>query len=102
MMGGRDLMMVLPTGAGKSLCYQLPSLLMDGITVVISPLLALMRDQITALSAFDIKAAMMSSMQSGEEIEQSIKDAKNSDIKFIYAAPREAQKRRFCPVFCRQ
>lgn len=86
-MGGRNLMMVLPTGAGKSLCYQLPSLLMDGITVVISPLLALMRDQITALSAFDIKAAMMSSMQSGEEIEQSIKDAKNSDIKFIYAAP---------------
>jgi len=68
----KDIMMILPTGAGKSLCYQLPSLVMDGMSVVISPLLALMHDQITALSAFGIKAAMISSMQSPQEIQESM------------------------------
>ena len=63
-----DLLMVLPTGGGKSLCYQLPTLLMDGVTIVVSPLLALMHDQVTALVANNISAAMMSSMQSEDEI----------------------------------
>ena len=58
-----DVLMILPTGGGKSLCYQLPTLLMEGVTVVVSPLLALMHDQVVALKANGIPAAMLSSMQ---------------------------------------
>ncbi len=93
--GGRDLMMVLPTGAGKSLCYQLPSLLMDGVTVVISPLLALMHDQITALSAFGIEAAMVSSMQDASEIEAVRRKAQNSQLKLLYVAPERLKNGEF-------
>jgi len=84
---GRDVMMVLPTGGGKSLCYQLPSLLMDGVTVVVSPLLALMHDQITALGAFGIEAAMVSSMQSASEIDGVMQMARDSKLKLLYVAP---------------
>jgi len=91
----KDLMVVLPTGGGKSLCYQLPTLLMDGITVVISPLLALMHDQITALRAFGIEADMVSSMQSAEEISSSMAKAKASKLKFLYAAPERFKSEAF-------
>jgi len=83
----KDLLMILPTGGGKSLCYQLPTLLMEGITVVISPLLALMHDQVVALRENGISAEMLSSMQSFEEskvIEQKIR---NKEVKFLYVAP---------------
>jgi len=69
----KDVMMILPTGAGKSLCYQLPSLVMEGMSVVISPLLALMHDQITALSTYNINAAMISSMQNADEIKETMR-----------------------------
>lgn len=92
---GRDVMMILPTGAGKSLCYQLPSLLMDGTTVVISPLLALMHDQITALSAFGIDAAMISSMQTSDEIRAIVQRAKESSLKFLYVAPERLKSGEF-------
>ena len=62
-LGGKDVLMILPTGGGKSLCYQLPTLLMEGVTVVVSPLLALMHDQVMALRANGISVAMLSSMQ---------------------------------------
>lgn len=92
---GRDVMMILPTGAGKSLCYQLPSLLMEGITVVISPLLALMHDQITALSAFGIEAAMVSSMQTAQEIEQTMQNAMGGKLKLLYVAPERLKSPEF-------
>lgn len=92
---GRDLMMILPTGAGKSLCYQLPSLLMDGVTVVVSPLLALMHDQITALSAFGIEAAMVSSMQSAQEIQTVMRLAVSSRLKLLYVAPERLKSGEF-------
>jgi len=92
---GRDVMMILPTGAGKSLCYQLPSLLMSGVTVVISPLLALMHDQITALSAFGIEAAMVSSMQTAPEIEITMQKAMESKLKFLYVAPERLKNSDF-------
>ncbi|MHB8099012.1 MAG: DNA helicase RecQ [Sulfuricurvum sp.] len=92
---GRDVMMILPTGAGKSLCYQLPSLLMDGVTVVVSPLLALMHDQITALSAFGIEAAMISSMQTSDEIRTIVQCARESKLKFLYLAPERLKSDEF-------
>ncbi len=83
----QDVLMILPTGGGKSLCYQLPSLLMEGVTVVVSPLLALMHDQVVALRENGISAAMLSSMQDREEshkIEQELREGK---IKLLYVAP---------------
>lgn len=91
----KDVMMVLPTGAGKSLCYQLPSLLMEGITVVISPLLALMHDQITALSAFGIKSSMISSMQSPSEINETMQACKKGELKLLYVAPERLKGEAF-------
>ena len=79
--------MILPTGGGKSLCYQLPSLLMDGVTVVVSPLLALMVDQVMSLKNNGIKAEMISSMQNAEEIEVVRQRLLDSDIKLLYVAP---------------
>ncbi|MDP3301051.1 MAG: ATP-dependent DNA helicase RecQ, partial [Sulfuricurvum sp.] len=92
---GQDVMMILPTGAGKSLCYQLPCLLMDGVTVVVSPLLALMHDQITALSAFGIDAAMISSMQTQDEIRETLQRAQESNLKFLYVAPERLKSGEF-------
>ena len=91
----KDIMMILPTGAGKSLCYQLPSLVMDGITVVISPLLALMHDQITALSAFGIKASMISSMQSPLEIQEAMQACRKGELKLLYVAPERLKGESF-------
>lgn len=92
---GRDVMMILPTGAGKSLCYQLPSLMMEGVSVVVSPLLALMHDQITALSAFGIEAAMVSSMQTRDEIDATMRLAVSGELKFLYVAPERLKNGEF-------
>lgn len=83
----QDVLMILPTGGGKSLCYQLPTLLMEGVTVVVSPLLALMHDQVTALKANGISAAMLSSMQTPEESQRTESQLKQGKIKLLYVAP---------------
>ncbi len=82
-----DVLMILPTGGGKSLCYQLPSLLMEGITIVVSPLLALMHDQVVALKENDIHAAMLSSMQTLEQSQDIEQQLRNGEIKLLYVAP---------------
>jgi len=84
---GRDLLMILPTGGGKSLCYQLPALLKEGVTVVISPLLALMHDQVRALKLQGISAEMISSMQSREEIAEIVQRLRCGEIRLLYVAP---------------
>jgi ATP-dependent DNA helicase RecQ len=83
----KDVLMILPTGGGKSLCYQLPTLLMEGITVVVSPLLALMHDQVVALKANGIPAAMLSSMQDLNESRQIEKELREGKIELLYVAP---------------
>ncbi|MBA3026648.1 MAG: DNA helicase RecQ [Sulfurimonas sp.] len=83
----RDLLMILPTGGGKSLVYQLPTLIKDGISVVISPLIALMQDQVAALQAQKINAAMLSSAQTQDECETIVHLAKNGVLKFLYLSP---------------
>jgi ATP-dependent DNA helicase RecQ len=79
--------MIMPTGGGKSLCYQLPSLLMEGVTVVVSPLLALMVDQVLSLKENGIQAAMISSMQSEEEVSTIVGGLLKGEIKLLYVAP---------------
>ena len=83
----KDLLMILPTGGGKSLCYQLPSLMMPGVTVVVSPLLALMHDQVLALKANGIKAEMISSMQTNEQLDLVRYMLLNKELKLLYVAP---------------
>jgi ATP-dependent DNA helicase RecQ len=83
----KDILTVLPTGSGKSLIFQLPTLIMDGVTVVISPLIALMQDQIINLNANGISARMISSQNSNEENHQSLELLQNNQIKFLYIAP---------------
>jgi ATP-dependent DNA helicase RecQ len=83
----KDLITILPTGGGKSLCYQLPSLVMDGVSVVISPLIALMQDQVTALKANDIKAEMINSSQDFDELQIISQKLLQNEIKLLYIAP---------------
>lgn len=83
----RDVLMILPTGGGKSLCYQLPTLLMEGVTVVVSPLLALMHDQVVALKENGISAEMLSSMQDLEESQKIEARLRAGEIKLLYVAP---------------
>lgn len=97
----KDVLTILPTGGGKSLCYQLPCLLMDGITVVISPLIALMQDQIKALNDLNINASMISSAQSTQENNQTIKKLLNNELKFIYVAPERFTSNEFVGVLQR-
>ena len=83
----RDLMMILPTGGGKSLVYQLPTLIKDGVSIVISPLIALMQDQVSALKAQGIAADMISSAQSREDIDDIVYSLRQGELKFLYLSP---------------
>jgi ATP-dependent DNA helicase RecQ len=83
----RDVLAILPTGGGKSLCYQVPALMQDGLTLVISPLIALMQDQVTALQARRIPAAFINSTLSAHEVEQRWTDAEFGRYRLLYLAP---------------
>ena len=84
---GRDLLMILPTGGGKSLVFQLPTLIKDGVSIVISPLIALMQDQVASLKAQGISADMISSAQSREDIEDIVYSLRMGELKFLYMSP---------------
>ena len=90
-LAGRDVLVVMPTGAGKSLCFQLPAALSEGVTLVVSPLIALMRDQVDALNrrpAFaEIGCACLTSLQSPEEQYDLIRKMKQGHLKLVYVAP---------------
>jgi ATP-dependent DNA helicase RecQ len=83
----KDTFVLMPTGGGKSLCYQIPALLFDGLTIVISPLIALMKDQVDALRINGIEAAFINSTQSYSEQEEIFQKAKNKKLKLLYLAP---------------
>ncbi len=97
----QDVLTILPTGGGKSLCYQLPSLLMSGVTVVISPLIALMQDQIKALKDLNISASMISSSQSSDENSETLQKLLKKELKFIYVAPERFTSNEFVGVLQR-
>jgi len=84
---GRDTLVLFPTGGGKSLCYQVPATLLDGLTVVISPLVALMQDQVQQLKERGISATFINSTLSSWEIEQRLVNARNGMYKLLYCAP---------------
>jgi len=83
----KDTLVIMPTGGGKSLCYQLPALKFEGITLVISPLIALMKDQVDALKANGIKAEFLNSSLNYQEISDIQNQAKAGDLKILYLAP---------------
>ena len=97
----QDVLTILPTGGGKSLCYQLPALLMDGVTVVISPLIALMQDQVKALNDLDIKASMISSSQTNDENTFTMQSLLKDELKFVYVAPERFTSNEFVGVLQR-
>jgi ATP-dependent DNA helicase RecQ len=86
-LAGKDVMGIMPTGGGKSICYQLPAMLLPGITIVVSPLIALMKDQVDSLLANGIHAAYLNSTQSQEEQRDIIIQARAGNIKLLYIAP---------------
>ena len=83
----RDTLAVMPTGGGKSLCYQIPSLLFDGLTVVVSPLISLMKDQVEQLRAFGIPSLFLNSSLSPQEYQQNMEYVKRGEVKLLYVAP---------------
>lgn len=92
---GTDVSCIMPTGGGKSICYQIPALLMEGITLVISPLISLMKDQVDTLRNLGIKAAYINSSLDEYEILEIINDLKNNEIKILYIAPERLQSQDF-------
>lgn len=82
-----DTLVIMPTGGGKSLCYQIPALIFPGITVVVSPLISLMKDQVGQLMEYGIKAAFLNSSLSYQEYHHTVKRIKNNEIKLLYLAP---------------
>ena len=86
-LGRKDCVVLMPTGGGKSLCYQIPALILDGLTIVISPLIALMKDQVDALRANGIEASFLNSTQSTTEQVEVFRAAREGRIKLLYIAP---------------
>jgi ATP-dependent DNA helicase RecQ len=91
-LAGKDALAVMPTGAGKSLCYQIPALLLDGMTIVISPLISLMKDQVTALREAGCGAAFLNSSLNGREYAETMNQIENGKIKLLYIAPERLQR----------
>ena len=86
-MARRDTLAVMPTGGGKSLCYQIPSLLFDGLTVVVSPLISLMKDQVEQLRAFGVPALFLNSSLAPQEYQENMDYIKRGEVKLLYVAP---------------
>ncbi len=92
---GRDALGIMPTGAGKSICYQIPALLMPGITLVISPLISLMKDQVQALNQAGVHAAYINSSLSESQISRALRLAAGGQYKIIYVAPERLETYEF-------
>src|SRR3990167_829921 len=84
---GHDLLVLMPTGGGKSLCYQIPAILKKGVGIVVSPLIALMEDQVTALSLIGVRASYYNSSQTSKEARQVLSKLHNNELDLLYIAP---------------
>lgn len=94
-LAGHDVLGVMPTGAGKSICYQVPATMLPGLTIVISPLISLMRDQVDALNDAGIKAAFINTTQESDEQSMVFAQAKRGEVKMLYVAPERLETGRF-------
>ena len=99
-LNGRDVLAIMPTGAGKSLCYQVPALLMSGITIVVSPLISLMIDQVKALNEAGVHAAYINSALTERQITKALELAAAGRYKMIYVAPERLLTPRFLDFAC--
>ena len=91
-LSGNDVMAVMPTGSGKSLCYQLPAILRNGLTVVVSPLISLMRNQVAQLRSYGIAAASLNSANSQEESEEILSAMARNELRLVYVSPERLAK----------
>jgi ATP-dependent DNA helicase RecQ len=92
LLDGRNTFVIMPTGAGKSLCYQLPAMVHDGLAIVISPLIALMKNQVDQMNAYGVNARFLNSTLSKGEITRLKKDCMNGVVKLLYVAPESLNK----------
>ncbi|HEX8789286.1 MAG TPA: RecQ family ATP-dependent DNA helicase, partial [Telluria sp.] len=97
--GGGDALVLMPTGGGKSLCYQIPALLRDGVGVVVSPLIALMQDQVDALAEVGVRAAFLNSTQSFDETLRIERLVRTGEIDLVYVAPERLMTPRCLELF---
>ena len=95
LLAGRSALAVFPTGGGKSLCYQLPALRLDGLTLVVSPLIALMKDQVDRLNALGVPAARLDSSVDAQQLQTIYQGLDNKHIKLLYVAPERLTNERF-------
>lgn len=99
-LAGHDVLGIMPTGAGKSLCYQLPALMLKGITLVISPLISLMSDQVKALNQAGVHAAYINSSLTENQVRMALSYASQGSYKIIYVAPERLNTPRFLDFAC--
>ena len=97
---GRDVLGVMPTGAGKSVCYQVPAMLLPGVTIVVSPLISLMQDQVAALRDAGIPAAYLNSAMTGTEYFRTLHEAEEGRYKLLYVAPERLLNEAFLEYAC--
>ena len=95
LLAGRSALAIFPTGGGKSLCYQLPALTFDGVTIVISPLIALMKDQIDALKSYGVPAERLDSTLSTDEARSVMLALRSGELRLLYVAPERFNNERF-------
>src|SRR4051812_21153603 len=88
---GRDTIAIMPTGAGKSLCYQLPALHLPGTTIVVSPLIALMKDQADKLAELDVEARAVNSTISAADVRTALDEIRAGAIDFVFATPERLE-----------
>jgi len=93
-LAGRDTLVIMPTGGGKSLCYQIPALLFDGLTIVVSPLISLMKDQVEQLKEAGVAAEFLNSSLSVEEQAAIVRHVRDGKVKLLYAAPEGLMTKR--------
>ncbi|MBU3129600.1 DNA helicase RecQ [Clostridium tagluense] len=98
---GKDTFAVMPTGAGKSVCYQIPALLLPGVTLVISPLISLMKDQVDTLNSVGIAATYINSSLSINEVNERIDKTSKGEFKLLYVAPERLESEFFCNMLNR-
>ncbi len=97
-LSGRDVVGIMPTGAGKSICYQVPALMLEGMSIVISPLISLMQDQVNALRMNGIPAAFLNSSLSAEEYRHTLSQVYSGGVKILYAAPERLETESFLRI----